>query len=175
MNLNNQTGWKRIRWGVTANDTALAAATYDSLPTHRVKLSPRATTLKLVGLGTGDDNGTALVNIFAGHGDISNHSQPAILLSSITFTRGTMQANNDPTVRELTALTSHYYFDTITETGAGSVADLRVGNDSGNDRIGLATIRITGESWIYAEVETLTNITNFKLMGVWVNEAIPET
>jgi len=174
MNRNVQVGWKNIRRDVAANDTALAAATYDTLPSNKVNISGDATSLKLMAFGTGTENGTVLVNIFGGHGQKGREVQPAILLSSITFTLGTMQANNDPADVALAALTSNFYFDTVAETGAGSAADLRVGNDSGNNRIGLAVIRLTGESWIYAEVETLTNITAFNLVAVWVNETIPE-
>jgi len=175
LNRNVQVGYINIRRDVTANDTALAAATYDSLPANRVSVSADATSLILMAFGTGDAGGTALVNIFGGRGQKGKQQQPAILLSSITFTRGTMQCNNDPADPALAALASNYYFGTVVETAAGGVADLRIGNDSGNDRIGLAIIRLTGESWIYAEVKTLTNITKFNLVGSWVNEALPES
>lgn len=174
MNRNVQVGWKNIRRDVAANDTALGAATYDSLPSNYVPISGDATLLKLMAFGTGTVNGTALVNIFGGHGQKGRECQPAMLLSSITFTLGTMQANNDPVSDVLAALTSNFYFDTVAETAAGGAADLRVGNDSAANRIGLAIIRLTGESWVYCEVKTLTNVTEFNLVAAWVNEALPE-
>ena len=172
-NRNVFTNYLTIRAGVTANDTALGAVTYDSLPANRVRISSDATSLKLMAYGVGTENGTALVNIFGGHGQTPQ--QPAILLASITFTLGTMQCNHSPDRAGREALTSNFYFDTVAETAAGGAADLRIGNDSGNNRIGLAIIRLTGESWIYAEVKTLTNINPFTLVGTWTNEIISET
>ena len=167
------TNYLTIRKEVAANDTALAADTWDSLPTNRVKVSDLATSLKLMAYGVGTVNGTALVNIYGGHGQ--EPQQPAILLASITFTLGTMQCNHTPDGAERVALTSNFYFDKVAETGAGGVADLRVGNDNEQNRIGLAIIRLTGESWIYAEIHTLTNINPITIVGTWVNETIPET
>ncbi len=172
-NRNVFTNYLTIRKAVAANDTALAADTWDSVPAKRVKISSDATSLKLMAYGVGTVNGTALVNIYGGHGQ--EPGQPAILLASITFTLGTMQCNHTPDGAERVALTNNFYFDTVAETGAGGVADLRVGNDSGNDRIGLAIIRMTGESWIYAEIHTLTTINPITIVGAWVNETIPET
>jgi len=43
LNRNVQVGYINIRRDVTANDTALAAATYDSLPANRVSVSADAT------------------------------------------------------------------------------------------------------------------------------------
>ena len=175
MKRNVQVGYINIRRNVTSDDAALGAATYDSLPANRVPISADATSLVLMAFGTGNDNGTALVNIFGGRGQKGKQQQPAILLSSITFTRGTMQCNNDPADPALAALTSNFYFDKVVETAAGGAADLRVGNDNETNRIGLAIIRLLGESWIYAEVKTLTNITKFNLVGAWVNETLPES
>lgn len=172
-NQNVFTNYLTIRKAVAANDTALGATTWDTLPANRVKISREATSLKLMAYGVGTVNGTALVNIYGGHGQ--KPGQPAILLASITFTLGTMQCNYTPDGAERVALTSNFYFDTVTATGEGGVADVRVGNDSGNNRIGLAILRLTGESWIYAEIHTLTNINPITLVGTWVNETIPES
>jgi len=177
MNRNVYTGWKNIRRDVTASDTALNAATYDSLPTNRVNISANATNLKLIAFGTGTEDGTADIILFGGHGQKGREYQPAIYLGKITFTLGTMQANKDPVDVALPALVNNYYFDSAASIPPvrGGVADPRGGNDMPNNRIGMMVIRLTGESWIYAEIGTLTNITNFNLVGSWVNENLPET
>jgi len=164
--------------GVTAADTPLAAATYDTLPADKVNISGDATSLKLMAFGTGTDNGTALVNLYGGHGQKGAERQPAILLAALTFTLGKtagMQANKNPVAdAQLEALTDNFYFDTVAESDQGGFVPVRLGLDQGQDRVGMALVRLTGESWLFAEVETLTNITKFNLIGAWVNEIVNE-
>lgn len=173
-NRNVFTNFVNFRKDIAAADgTQLAAATFDSLPSFYKKVSGDATSLKLMAYGTGTVNGTAVINLWGGHGQ--KPQQPAMFLGSFTFTLGTMQCNHRPEPPERTALTSNFYFDTVAETAAGGAADLRIGNDDGNDRIGIGIVRLTGESWIAIEVKTLTNITKLNVIGTWVNETIPET
>jgi len=178
MNRNVQVGWKTLRSVDAVDDPVLAAATYDTLPADRVNISGDATSLKLMAFGTGTDNGTALVNLYGGHGQKGAERQPAILITSLTFTLGKtagMQANKNPAADGgLEALTSNFYFDTVAETDQGGFTPVRLGLDQGQNKVGMALVRLTGESWLFAEVKTLTNITKFNLVAAWVNEIVNE-
>ena len=178
MNRNVQVGYKTIRSVTAVDSPVLAAATYDTLPADRVSISADATSLKLMAYGTGDDNGTVLVNLYGGHGQKGAERQPAILITSLTFTLGKtsgMQANKNPAADGgLAVLTANYYFDTVASADQGGFVPVRFGLDQGQDKIGMALVRLTGESWIYAEVETFTNILTFNLVAAWVNEIVNE-
>ncbi len=174
-NRNVFTNFVPLRTDVDAADNPqLAAATFDSLPSFYKKVSGDATSLKLLAYGKGNANDTMVINLWGGHGQ--EPQQPAMFLGSFTFTLGTMQCNHRPEPPERTALTSYFYFDEVAETAAGGAADLRIANDSATNRIGIGIVRLTGESWIGAEVKTVGGaISKINVVGVWVNETIPET
>lgn len=176
MNRNVQVGWKRIKWGIDkVSAVALGASTYDSLPANRVSIGGDVTTLKLAAFGTGSEDDACTINIYGGYGQKGREAQPTFLLGTVELILGTMQANHDPTNPELSELTDHFYCDDINVTFSGGLANIREGNDNDNNRIGTANIRLTGESWIYIEVSGINQGASFNLMGVWINETIPET
>jgi hypothetical protein len=171
----NWTRYRLLRSAVAVDNPKLAAATYDSMPAKtagRVDIEAEATILKIMAYGKGTDGGTVKINLFGGHGEAGTPQQPAILLATLTFTLGTMQCNNQPDQPGLPVYSSGYYFDTVAETAAGGVKDIIVGNDSGNDRIGIALLHLTGERWLYAEVDTLTNITEVNVIATFGNQAV---
>ena len=152
--------WGDLRKAVTAEDTNLAAATWDTDPPagKHQNVGEFAPGRILAAYGTGTENGTVLVNIFG----YKNRSGPAVQLAILTFTLGTMQANTDPVTGA--ALTSNFYFDTIAVTTDAGLLDTELGNDTATNKIALAILREQGFDTLFAEVDTLTNVTSFSLI-----------
>jgi hypothetical protein len=138
----HQAGWKPLRVGVTADDTALDGTTSGytyaegDRPAAAVEVDPTWNTIEVYFYGTDAANETCNYKLYA-----YKATGPALLWCNGAFTLGAA----------VTGATNTFFADTITETDVhGTTAVV----DSGNDRVCVLTLGDTkGIKYMYCEID----------------------
>jgi hypothetical protein len=149
-----QSGWKLLR-RITAADTALAAATYDSKPAGAVELQEKAGVkeVQIIFAVDGSNNDANTINIWAGK---NKSAGPAELVGTMTVTAGTAVANTDPASQGANS-TLDLFVDTITITADMWDSGIFVGKDQANNRIAKCYFDTLEAEWIYVDCTSLNS------------------